>query len=181
MFYRHEHATRRLAMPAPHPFGAAVKRLCSRSLPALLAWTAAACGGPDPEPASDPRPPAAAPPGGDAAPDDRSAREAGSDDPAPAKATLMCGSEPVDPADACIGCVARRCPGQALACCNQPGCIDVVRCAQKHKCSSIDCFQPDKCKKEIDAAGIDVALEHAKPLGECAALHCSAECDLPTK
>ena len=87
-----------------------------------------------------------------------------------------CGPSSVDPNDACEICIATKCTLEALACCEQEGCLEVVRCAAASGCSGIDCYAPDKCQAEIDAAGIDVAQSFAQPLGDCAIAQCETEC-----
>lgn len=87
-----------------------------------------------------------------------------------------CGPAGVNQDDPCEVCIATSCTQQALACCQQPGCLDVVRCAAEKGCGGIDCYAPDKCQAEIDAAGLDVAQNYAAPLGECALASCAEAC-----
>ncbi len=87
-----------------------------------------------------------------------------------------CGPASVNQDDPCEVCIATSCTQQALACCQQPGCLEVVRCAAETGCGGIDCYAPDKCQAEIDAAGIDVAQTYAVPLGECALESCAEAC-----
>jgi hypothetical protein len=89
----------------------------------------------------------------------------------------QCNAGGVNQDDPCELCIAQECTVEALACCQQPGCLDVVRCAADTECGGIDCYAPDKCKTEIDAAGLDVAQEYAQPLGDCALTNCADACD----
>jgi hypothetical protein len=83
----------------------------------------------------------------------------------------------IDTADPCEVCVATSCAAEALACCKQPGCLDIVQCGREKLCSGIDCYQEDTCKAVIDAAGGPaVALEFASPLGDCAIAACADAC-----
>jgi hypothetical protein len=89
----------------------------------------------------------------------------------------MCGVGSIDMNDPCEVCVATSCTMQALACCQQPGCLDIVRCAQEKGCSGIDCYAPETCKDVIDkAGGPAVATMYAKPLGDCALASCKDKC-----
>ena len=88
----------------------------------------------------------------------------------------QCNASGVNQDDPCELCIAQECTVEALACCQQPGCLDVVRCAAETECGGIDCYAPDKCQAEIDAAGLDVAQEYAQPLGDCALANCADAC-----
>jgi hypothetical protein len=87
-----------------------------------------------------------------------------------------CGPDSVNQDDPCEMCIATQCTAEALACCQAPGCLDVVLCAAEKGCGGVDCYTPDKCQEEIDAAGIDVASNEATALGECALENCAMEC-----
>jgi hypothetical protein len=87
-----------------------------------------------------------------------------------------CGAGAVNFDDPCEVCIATECTAEALACCEHEGCLEVVRCAAENGCSGVDCYAPDKCQAEIDAAGIDVASEYAAALGECAMASCQMQC-----
>ena len=89
----------------------------------------------------------------------------------------QCGPEAVDQTDDCEMCIATQCTDAAYDCCSQPGCLEVVRCAAEMGCNGIECYAPDKCQSEIDAAGIDVAMNYAQALGDCAIASCPAECE----
>jgi hypothetical protein len=92
----------------------------------------------------------------------------------PGEAT--CDTSGIDPKDDCSLCVASKCTDEAIACCQKPGCLDVVLCIQETGCL-LDCYQPDKCKDAIDASGgLFGAIAHAGPLALCAALACPLEC-----
>lgn len=88
-----------------------------------------------------------------------------------------CGADDVNADDECELCIATKCTAEALACCQAPGCLDVVRCAAEKGCGGIDCYSPEMCQAEIDTAGIDVASNEATALGECALAECAVECD----
>jgi hypothetical protein len=90
--------------------------------------------------------------------------------------TDECGPGAINQEDPCELCIASQCTAEALACCMHEGCLDVVRCAAENGCSGIDCYAPEKCQAEIDAAGIDVAQEYAAALGACAVESCQTEC-----
>jgi len=88
-----------------------------------------------------------------------------------------CGPSSIDPDDPCELCVATSCTTEALACCEQPGCLDIISCAQDTGCSGLDCYAPETCKDVIDSAGGPItATQFAQPLGDCAIANCSAEC-----
>lgn len=77
----------------------------------------------------------------------------------------------------CEVCVVTSCTQEALACCQHEGCLGIIACAQMTGCTGIDCYTPDMCQKEIDAAGgPGVALEFAGPLGTCAIESCGKIC-----
>ena len=88
-----------------------------------------------------------------------------------------CGVGAVNAEDACELCIASQCTTEALACCEQEGCLDVVRCAADSGCNGYDCYAPDMCQAEIDAAGIEVATTYAQALGDCAIEKCEVECE----
>ena len=89
----------------------------------------------------------------------------------------QCGPGSINSSDACEVCVATKCTAEALACCQQTGCLDIVFCAQETGCDGIACYSPDTCQEVIDnAGGPGVALNFAQPLGDCAIESCSAEC-----
>ena len=90
---------------------------------------------------------------------------------------LECGPASINQDDACEVCIGTKCTAEALACCEQDGCLDVVFCAAANDCDGIDCYAPDKCQAEIDAAGLDVATTYAQPLGDCALSECATECE----
>lgn len=96
--------------------------------------------------------------------------------------TQECGASNIDPDDPCEVCVATSCTTEALNCCNQEGCLDIISCAQETGCDGIDCYSPDTCQAVIDAAGgPSIAVEYAQPLGDCALSKCEAECgDTPS-
>ena len=87
-----------------------------------------------------------------------------------------CGPSSVNQDDPCEVCIAQSCTSEALACCQAPGCLDVVYCAAETGCNGIECYADDKCKAEIDAAGLDVAQSQAQTLGDCAIANCEMEC-----
>lgn len=87
-----------------------------------------------------------------------------------------CGIDSIDMADPCETCIASQCTAEALACCQAPGCLDVVRCAAEKGCDGVSCYAPEMCQAEIDAAGIDVASNQATALGACALSACAMEC-----
>jgi len=88
-----------------------------------------------------------------------------------------CTAGAVNMDDLCEVCVVKSCTQEALACCQHEGCLDVIACAQKTGCDGVNCYAPDTCQKEIDAAGgPSVALEFASPLGECALGNCADAC-----
>ncbi len=89
----------------------------------------------------------------------------------------QCTAASVNMDDPCEVCVVTSCTAEALACCQNDGCLDIVACAQEKGCSGADCYQPDTCQKVIDdAGGIQIAIGYAAPLGECAFENCAAEC-----
>lgn len=87
-----------------------------------------------------------------------------------------CGIDSIDMADPCETCIASQCTAEALACCQAPGCLEVVRCAADKGCDGVSCYSPEMCQAEIDAAGIDVASNQATALGACALSSCATEC-----
>jgi hypothetical protein len=87
-----------------------------------------------------------------------------------------CGADDVNQEDACEVCIATQCTAEALACCQAPGCLDVVRCAAEKGCDGINCYTPENCQAEIDLAGLDVAQGEATELGACALETCAVEC-----
>ena len=109
--------------------------------------------------------------GGDTAQDGGS-----SDDGGGSSSQNACGADAVNMDDPCEVCIASQCTAEALACCQQPGCLDVVYCAAEHGCDGVDCYTPDKCQTEIDAAGVEVAMNEATDLGACAVESCATEC-----
>lgn len=88
-----------------------------------------------------------------------------------------CGPASINQDDACEVCIGTKCTAEALACCEQEGCLDVVYCAAANECNGIDCYAPDKCQAEIDAAGLEVATTYAQPMGDCALTECATECE----
>ncbi len=88
-----------------------------------------------------------------------------------------CGPEAVDQSNDCEVCIASVCTQEAYACCQHDGCLDVVYCGAAKGCNGIECYAPDMCQAEIDAAGIDVAMDFAQALGDCAIANCPAECE----
>lgn len=133
-----------------------------------LTLTLTACGGGDPEPVGD----------GESASEEGEGTEGSggestttTDDP-PAE----CGPASINQDDPCEVCIGTKCTAEALACCEQEGCLDVVFCAAANECNGIDCYAPDMCQAEIDAAGLEVATTYAQPLGDCALVECEMEC-----
>ena len=92
-------------------------------------------------------------------------------------ASAECGPASINQDDACEVCIGTKCTAEALACCEKEGCLDVVFCAAANECNGIDCYAPDKCQAEIDAAGLEVATTYAQPLGDCALTECATECE----
>jgi len=90
---------------------------------------------------------------------------------------MECGPTSINQDDPCEVCIGTKCTAAALACCEQEGCLDVVFCAAANECNGIDCYSPDKCQEEIDAAGLEVATTYAQPLGDCALSECAMECE----
>ncbi len=89
----------------------------------------------------------------------------------------QCGPGSVDMDDPCEVCVLENCAPEALACCQQEGCLDIIACAQETGCSGIDCYTPETCQSAIDAAGgPTIATQYAQPLGECALTSCTEKC-----
>ncbi|MBM4375286.1 MAG: hypothetical protein FJ095_09390 [Deltaproteobacteria bacterium] len=89
----------------------------------------------------------------------------------------QCTAASVDMNDPCEVCVVTSCTAEALACCQNEGCLDIVACAQEKGCAGVDCYQEDTCKQVIDdAGGVQIAVGFAAPLGECAVENCAAEC-----
>lgn len=89
----------------------------------------------------------------------------------------QCGPGSVDMNDPCEVCVLENCAPEALACCQQEGCLGIIACAQETGCSGIDCYTPETCQAAIDAAGgPTIATEFAQPLGECALTSCTDKC-----
>ncbi|MBM4359226.1 MAG: hypothetical protein FJ096_14070 [Deltaproteobacteria bacterium] len=89
----------------------------------------------------------------------------------------QCTAASVNMDDPCEVCVVTSCTAEALACCQNEGCLDIVACAQETGCSGADCYQPETCQKVIDdAGGIQIAVGYAAPLGECAFENCATEC-----
>jgi hypothetical protein len=89
----------------------------------------------------------------------------------------QCTAADIDPENACEMCVVKNCTKEAKACCDHKGCLDIIDCGKKTGCSDVDCYKPETCQKQIDAAGgIGVALQLAKPLGDCALKSCKTEC-----
>jgi hypothetical protein len=90
---------------------------------------------------------------------------------------LECGPSSINQDDPCELCIGTKCTAEALACCEQDGCLDVVFCAAENGCNGIDCYAPDKCQAEIDAAGLEVATTYAQAMGDCALAECAMECE----
>ena len=89
----------------------------------------------------------------------------------------QCGPGTVDESDPCEACVVQNCMIEAYECCMQDGCLELVDCAREHSCSGVDCYSPDKCQAEIEAAGgAQSAMAYAMPLGDCATTHCADTC-----
>lgn len=97
---------------------------------------------------------------------------------------MECGPGSIDMNDACEVCAGNNCTAEALACCEKPGCLDVIACVQMTMCDTENpvgpngCYTPENCQAEIDVAGLDVAMGEATALGECAAANCATECGL---
>ncbi|MBW2456386.1 MAG: hypothetical protein JRI68_17835 [Deltaproteobacteria bacterium] len=90
-----------------------------------------------------------------------------------------CGPSSVDTDDPCETCAAIQCMDEALACCNTPGCLDIIDCGREKGCSGIDCYADDKCKDVIDGAGgLGDATNNAMILADCSAMSCPDECGL---
>ena len=90
-----------------------------------------------------------------------------------------CGPSTVDQDDPCETCAAIKCMAEALACCETPGCLDIIDCGLEKGCNGIDCYADDMCKAEIDAAGgIGDATNNALVLVDCSSMNCAAECGL---
>jgi hypothetical protein len=90
----------------------------------------------------------------------------------------QCGPGSVSQDDPCEVCVVEQCATEAYACCMQEGCLDIIDCARQTGCDGINCYSPDACQNEIDAAGgPGVATQYAMPLGDCAASKCTEACD----
>ncbi len=88
-----------------------------------------------------------------------------------------CGPGSINMADACEVCILEECTTEAYDCCMQDGCLDIIDCARETQCGGIDCYAPEKCQEEIDAAGgPTVGTTYAMPLGDCAASKCAADC-----
>ena len=89
----------------------------------------------------------------------------------------QCGPGSVDESDPCEACVVQNCMIEAYECCMQDGCLELVDCAREHSCNGVDCYSPDKCQAEIDAAGgAQWAMAYAMPLADCATTHCADTC-----
>jgi len=85
-----------------------------------------------------------------------------------------CSESQINQDDACEVCAIDECYDLLLACCEVEGCLDIIRCAQETECTGVDCYMPDTCQTEIDAAGgIGVATEFASPLGDCVLAECT--------
>lgn len=103
-----------------------------------------------------------------------------------------CGPANVNMDDPCEVCSATNCTDLAIACCEAEGCLDIIACVRDTMCDpstapmdpATGCYNlsgnpPGLCQAEIDSAGIDVALNVATPLGECAQMNCATECGFP--
>jgi len=90
--------------------------------------------------------------------------------------TEQCGPAMINQDDACEVCMGNKCAAETLACCEAPGCLEVVYCAAESGCNGVDCYTPDKCQAEIDAAGLEAAMNLAQPMGDCAIAQCPDEC-----
>jgi hypothetical protein len=109
--------------------------------------------------------------------DDGGSSEGGSTSSSNNGTTEACGPSAINQDDACEMCIATSCTAAAIECCEHDGCLDVVFCAAENACNGIDCYAPDMCQDEIDAAGLDVATNYAQALGDCALTECEAECE----
>jgi hypothetical protein len=107
-------------------------------------------------------------------------------------AAPVCGPDAVDMTDACEVCSAQNCTDLAIACCEADGCLDIIACVRDTMCDpstapadpATACYNlsgnpPGQCQTQIDSAGIEVALNVATPLGECAQMNCATECGVP--
>ena len=102
----------------------------------------------------------------------------------------VCGPAGIDMNDACEVCAGTKCTESALACCEKPGCLDIVRCVQDTECDPDmqagppgcynlgDPANPGLCQDEMDTAGVVVALGEASTFGDCVIANCSAECGI---
>jgi hypothetical protein len=109
-------------------------------------------------------------------------------------AAPVCGPDAVDMTDACEVCSATNCTDLAIACCEAEGCLDIIACVRDTMCDpsttpmdpATACYNlsgnpPGQCQTQIDTAGIEVALQVATPLGECAQMNCATECGFPAE
>jgi hypothetical protein len=107
-------------------------------------------------------------------------------------APAECGPAAVDPNDQCEVCSSTNCTELAIQCCETAGCLDIIACVRETMCDpsaapadpTTACYNvsgnpPGQCQEEIDFATINVALNIATPLGECAQMNCATECGFP--
>jgi hypothetical protein len=83
-----------------------------------------------------------------------------------------CLFDPNDPIDVCAADV---CEAEATACCDIPGCLELVACVRETECVSFDCYMPETCKAETDTLGgvTSDGVVAAQALGDCAVPACS--------
>ena len=89
----------------------------------------------------------------------------------------MCDESQINQDDACEVCAYDECQETLKACCEQPGCLDIIECALETGCSEdpdpLACYKPETCQQVIDdAGGIGVATMYASPLGDCVGEKC---------
>ncbi|MBV1861893.1 MAG: hypothetical protein KUG77_25960 [Nannocystaceae bacterium] len=70
---------------------------------------------------------------------------------------------------ACLECASEACASAFDACCGDPGCAPVAACAMRTGCVHFECYDPDVCQTEIDAAGgpMSASIGLAAGWGEC--------------
>ncbi len=73
------------------------------------------------------------------------------------------------PTDACERCAATECQTEALACCGQDGCNELVRCVGvecQDAADQMTCALAE-CGPEVNAALASGGIDNATALGEC--------------
>ena len=98
--------------------------------------------------------------------------------PPPGSGGMMEACVDVDPADACTVCACSACREAIDLCYQDSLCVDVLTCAQRTGCASVDCLAPETCGPVIDAAGgvFAVPVQNANAVGDCRSQSCAAEC-----